>query len=136
MVHRALVIRDWTVDFLFSEDGYDEELVLNYLYYNEAPYDIMLDAKYLMESGVNTGFTYSDPDLKYALVVVGPASSGEQFVDTLVHEVFHLAVAVADKADANLRGEVPAYIAGDSARDLSDVICRLGCVRRCSNEDC
>lgn len=129
MVHRSLTIRDWTVDFLFSDEGYDEDLVLNYLYDNEAPYDIMLEANHLMKSGTDRGFTYSDPMFKYALVVVGPASSGQEFIDTLVHEVFHLAVAVADKQDANLRGEVPAYIAGDSARELSDVICRLGCVR-------
>lgn len=54
--------------------------------------------------------------------------AGAEFIDTLVHEIFHLAVAVALKEGANLKGEVPAYIAGDSARDLSDSICRLGCV--------
>jgi hypothetical protein len=128
MEHRKLEIGDWTVDFLFAEEGYDEELILTYLYYNEAPYDIMMDTMQLLRSGMNKGFTYSDPEFKYALVVVGPASSGAEFIDTLVHEIFHLAVAVALKEGASLKGEIPAYIAGDSARDLSDSICRLGCV--------
>jgi len=36
---------------------------------------------------------------------------------------------VARGCGVDLEGETPAHIAGDSARELADVICRLGCAR-------
>ena len=81
-----------------------------------------------MDSGyLNTGFTYSNLENHRAVVAVGPVSSGEEFIDTLVHEVHHLAVAIASGLGVDLEGETPAYLSGDSARALADVICRLGC---------
>lgn len=73
------------------------------------------------------GFTFTNPDMYRAVVVIGPASSGREFIDTLVHEVHHLAVAIADNLGIDLEGEGPAYLAGDSARELAEVICELGC---------
>lgn len=60
-------------------------------------------------------------------VVIGPTTSAAQFQNTLVHEIHHLAVAVADSLGVDLEGETPAYLAGDSAMSLADIICRLGC---------
>ena len=91
----------------------------------------MRDAISLMEKGgLNTGFTFSNPVEHLAVVAIGPTTSGEEFQDTLVHEVHHLAVAIASELGIDLESESPAYIAGDSARALADVVCKLGC-RRC-----
>lgn len=129
MIHKQISIGQWLVDFLFTDDVYDEEEVLTYLYFNEAPYDIMLEARDLMKEGYpNRGFTYYNPEFKYILVVSGPVSSGAEFIDTFVHEILHLAVGIATGEDMNLTGEYPAYVAGDTARELSDVLCYLGCV--------
>jgi hypothetical protein len=128
MIHRELQIGSWAVDFLFVEESYDEEEILSFLYDHEAPYDLMMEARDLMELGDNTGFTYTNHEFHYALVVTGPATSGAEFIDSFVHEMFHLAIEVAHGDGANLRGEVPAYIAGDAARDLADMVCYFGCV--------
>ena len=53
-------------------------------------------------------------------MVIGPSSSGDEFVNTLAHEVHHAAVAVAES-------ESPAYINGDTLQSLFGVICDLGC---------
>ena len=130
MIERELYIGRWRADFLFAGDDYDDELVLTRLYDIDAPIYIMQEVNRLMDScDANCGFTYTNLEMYEALVVIGPTTSGEEFVDTLVHEVHHLAVAIADSLDIDLESETPAYIAGDSARELAGVVCSLGCDR-------
>lgn len=131
MIERELNIGRWHVEFLFAPDGYDEDKVLDWLYDYGASGKIMRDVMSLIENGgLNTGFTFSNPVEHLAVVAIGPTSSGAEFQDTLVHEVHHLAVAIASELGIDLESESPAYIAGDSARALADVVCELGC-RHC-----
>ena len=81
----------------------------------------------MREGRPNEGFTFANQGMKEALVVIGPTTSGAEFQNTLVHEVHHLAVAIANSLGIDLESETPAYIAGDSTRELSDIICWLGC---------
>lgn len=82
------------------------------------------------DNKINTGFAYSNPDSMMALVVVGPSSSGDEFVNTLSHEVHHVAVAIAESIGVELDSETPAYISGDALQSLFGVICERGC-RNC-----
>lgn len=128
MIHRVLNIGRWVVDFLFSTTEYDVDGVLACLYDVYAPRYVMEKAERMMESGeANTGFTYTNPKLLRAVVAVGPTSSGSEFIDTIVHEIHHLAVAIAENLGMDLEGENPAYISGDAARSLAEVVCALGC---------
>jgi len=130
MTHRVLYIGRWVVDFLFASEHYDVEEVLSYMYELDVPFPIMSRIKeILVDDMKNTGFTYADPELMTALVVIGPTSSGAEFIDTLTHEVHHLAVIIADNLGIDLESETPAYLAGDSVRELADVVCFYGCSR-------
>ena len=134
MIHRVMGIGRWVVDFLFARKGYDIEGVLACLYdagasdsvLNQAE-DLMLSCKY------NCGFTYSDQRRRRAVVLIGPTSSGDEFLDTFVHETRHLADAIAEGLGIYLNSEHPAYISGDTARSLAGIICELGCAR-CRDE--
>ena len=131
MTERSLNIGRWHVEFFFAPDGYDEDTLLECLYDFGASAKVMREAMSLMEGGrMNTGFTFNNPVEHLAVVAIGPSSSGREFVDSLVHEVHHLAVAIAAELGIDLESESPAYIAGDSARALADVVCELGC-RHC-----
>lgn len=131
MIHRAILVGRWVVDFAFATRGYDIEGVLSCLYDCGATPAIMKQAEDLMKRcDYNCGFTFSDPELMRAMVLIGPTTSGAEFIDTLVHEVHHLAVAIASELGIDLESEAPAYLAGDAARELADVICQLGC-RHC-----
>lgn len=131
MIERTLNIGRWHVAFAFCPDGYDEDGLLEKLYDFGASGKIMHEVMSLMETGEpNTGFSFSNPVEYLALVAIGPTTSGAEFQDTLVHEVHHLAVAIAAELGIDLESESPAYIAGDSARALADVVCELGC-RHC-----
>ena len=128
---KTLYIGRWRVDFLFAEKGYDMDEVLEYLYDCGATDRALRQAKNLMAlCEYNCGFTFANPEIYQAVVFIGPTSSGEEFIDTLVHETHHLAVAIAAGLGIDLESETPAYIAGDSARDLADIICQMGC-RHC-----
>lgn len=128
MIHRVLIVGRWTVDFLFVKKDYDIDGVLACLYDCGAPRRIINDAEELMLTcDYNCGLTYTNQRNKRAVVLVGPTTSGEEFLDTFVHEIRHLADAIAEGLGVSLSSEVPAYISGDSARSLADIVCEFGC---------
>ena len=128
MVHRVLKIGRWVVDFLFATNNYDEDGVLGCLYDAHAPGGVIDRALEIMQDNhMNAGFTYPNPYAYRAVVVIGPTTSGEEFTNTLVHEIHHLAVAIASNLGIDLEGETPAYISGDLALALADVVCSFGC---------
>ena len=134
MLHKKLIIGRWEVDFLFAPDGYDTEEALTYLYYADAPDYILRQAYHVLEdNNQNTGFTFSNQDTKEAVVVIGPYTSGDEFINTLCHEVHHLAVAIADSLGIDLDKETPAYLQGDTTMELAQIICKLGC-KKCSKK--
>jgi len=128
MIQRNLRIGRWWVEFYFCPDGYDTDYLIERLYNSGAGSSVLHDALALMESGnLNQGFTFANRYDKIAIVVIGPASNGAEFQNTITHEVLHLAISIADALGVNLLGETPAYIAGDSIRELANVVCELGC---------
>lgn len=130
MQHKVLYIGRWTVDILFAGEGYDRREVLDCLYDCGASDYALRQAENLMVlCEHDCGFTYADPISCEAVVFIGPTSSGAEFLDTVSHEIHHLAVAIAAGLGIDLEGETPAYIAGDAVRDLADVICEMGCGR-------
>ena len=128
MIHRVLTIGRWVVDFLFAKDDYDEEGVLACLYEIYAPASIMERASRIMESRrYNRGFTYGNPDIKRAVVVVGPTTSGRQFQNTLSHEIDHLSDIIAESLGIKDAREGTSYLTGDTTMALAEVVCELGC---------
>ena len=128
MIRRDLEIGRWHVEFYFAPDGYDIDYILDRMYYFGAGAKKLRRALRLMENGeLNRGFTFANSYDHLAIVVIGPTSSGAEFQDSLSHEIHHLAVNIAHGLGVDLQGETPAYVAGDSIRDLADVVCELGC---------
>jgi len=130
MVHSVINIGRWVIDFLFATDRYDIDGVLSCLYDCGASMTTMDEAESLMKDHKrDKGFSYSNPKTKRGIVVVGPSSSGAEFINTLVHEIRHVADAIAKSIGYQLDGELPAYVSGEAAMELVDVICEFGCRR-------
>lgn len=130
MIYRNVTIGRWRVEFVFAPDGYDKDEVLSRLLHLGASEEDRDRIKAVIDNKeLNTGFTFVSPYSYDILVAIGPASSGEQFVNTISHEIHHLAVTVIDSLDLDLTGESPAYLAGDTIQTLMDVICHYGCSR-------
>lgn len=135
MIRRVIKIGRWTVEFYFAKRSYDSGIILDRMYDFGAGSDTMKEALELMEDGgYNTGFTFTNPIEHLAIIAIGPTTSGKEFQNTVVHEVHHLAVAIADELGIDLEEETPAYIAGDAAMELADVLCRMGC-KACSSKN-
>lgn len=144
MLRRVLRIGRWVVDVIFAPRGYDIDGILACLYDCGASGSVMHKAEDLMlgcemdyasdspdglmyECGLNQGFTFSNSAIERAVVVIGPTTSGAEFLDTVTHEIHHLAVAIAKHLGFDLTSESPAYLSGDTMRELADIVCRLGC---------
>lgn len=128
MEEKCLYIGRWTVCFIFALDGYDEERILNILSEAGGNDAVLEQASELMSSRkLNTAFTYTNVDYMIAIIAIGPVSSRDEFIDSLIHEIHHLAVAIASNVGVDLEGEAPAYLSGDLARDMAEYICNLGC---------
>lgn len=128
MIREVLKIGRWVVDFIFAYDGYDDEAVLGCLYDIDAPIDVMQRANRIMESkAYNRGFTFSNAELRRAVVVVGPTTSGKQFQNTFAHEIDHLSEQIAEYYGIRNNPEGKAYITGDTTMALAGIICKLGC---------
>ena len=128
MIRRVLSIGRWHIDVLIADDDYDIDDVLSRMYDIDASYHWMQRAYEIMKSGeMNKAFTYSNADRRRAIVVIGPTTSGREFQDSIVHELLHLSVHIVSAEGMDVESEDPAYLAGDSARDLADIICEMGC---------
>lgn len=128
MRKNVLLIGRWVVDFLFCEEDYDIDGVIACLYDAYAPDGIMKQAEELMLScRRNCGLTYSNSFRRRAVVLIGPTTSGAEFINTLSHELYHLSVAIADSLGVDLLGESPAYLIGETMREFAEVVCELGC---------
>jgi len=129
------MIGRWHVEFYFAPDGYEVDELLDRLYDLGASAGIMREAMTLMESGQpNTGFTFPNPYEYEAMVVVGPTTSGEEFANTISHELYHLAVAISSELGIDLEGEAPAYLLGDTLQSLISIVCDLGC-SKCNHKN-
>lgn len=128
MLLRRIDILGWTAVFLFSTDGYDDSEVLRQLVYCDPPESIYREVAANLEAGrPNEGFTYTNTLKRRSVVYIGPTSSGHEFLSSFVHELAHLTCDICLTDGISLSGERIAYIQGEVARRLSDVVCHLSC---------
>lgn len=128
MIYRRVKINDWTIRFLFSFDKADRNRVIDSLFWSGAPDSIIESVEDNIEAErLNEGFCYSNSLLRRTVLGTGIASSGPEVLNTMTHEIIHICqhMALRDKIDPY--GEEFAYLGGDIAREVSDIVCRLSC---------
>lgn len=127
MIHRALRVHGWTVDFLFVTGRNDRNGVMACLLDLGATRPIVEATYELMDGGMNRGFTFSDTERRVSLSWVGPQTSGAEWVNTTVHEIVHVAQAIASADGTDPLSEDFAYLVGDITQGVADIICGLAC---------
>ena len=127
MIHRVVRVQGWTVDFLFAHRRNDEEGVMACLYEYGAPKEIARQTREQMDGAPNRGFTFSNSDRRVILTWVGHQSSGAQWVNTTVHELAHIAQAIALDDGMDPFSEDFAYLCGDISQTVADILCTLAC---------
>lgn len=81
----------------------------------------------LFDDNENEGFTYSNLSEKKSVVVVGESTNGGEFLNSFSHELRHLADDISSYYGMIDRGEEVAYLTGDLANSVSDIVCLLSC---------
>lgn len=128
MRKRVTRINDWTIKFYFSFDIYDKEQILEALFWANAPNSLISKvSKNIDSERLDEGFCYSNPFLRRTVLGTGIASSGPEVLDSMVHEIIHICQHMAEEDRINPFGEDFAYLGGDIARSVSDIVCELSC---------
>lgn len=128
MIERTIHINDWCADVFLCFRHYDENVLEDALRRVGAPIGVVARMREIArDDEYNTGFTYSNPDMKRSVVVIGKAVSGREFMNTFVHEVRHLADDIAISSGMPLRGEKVAYLSGSIASCLFDLVGMFTC---------
>lgn len=85
-------------------------------------------AAHLIHSGHrNEGFTYTNPSRRVSVMMIGRVTDMTQFVNTLTHEVDHLADHICEYYGIPLGSEDNAYLHGDlMAQICSEAADELG----------
>lgn len=61
---------------------------------------------------LNSGITYSNNNQKHSLIVISSTSTPAQFMNSLLHEQYHLIGHIVEEYNINLFSEEAAYLAG------------------------
>jgi len=128
MIYRRVDIADWTIRFLFSFDSSDRVRVVDSLLWADAPDSLIFHITENMKAGrLNEGFCYSTPSLRRTVLGTGLAESGPEVLNTMIHEIIHICQHIAREDGIDPLGESFAYLGGDIAREVSDIVCELSC---------
>ncbi len=126
----------WSVRFYFAVHGYHTRSILSSLDAIECPRALMMRIRENLErADMNSGFTYSNKDMRSSVVVVGLATSQAQFLNSFEHELRHLCDDIASAFGMQMQGEQVAYLTGDINTALWKDIHRFVCCRcRCNHD--
>lgn len=128
MLFRTLDIQNWRILFIFAIENTDESAILGALGDADAPMGIISHVSgNLRKKRLNEGFSYSNPSLRKSVAYIGVASSGQEFLNTAFHEIYHLTQDIGKADGLDPYGESTAYLAGDISSKISDILCRYSC---------
>lgn len=107
---------DWHVYAYYAVDCYYTDEIVSRLRELGCERDFLQRARRNMACGnLNHGLTYSNLQEGESVMVVGLASSAEQFLNSLAHELFHLVNHICEARRVDVGSEEAAYLMGDTA---------------------
>ena len=128
MIHRIIEIAQWTCELYVSLDTYwIEAITKSFLDCGALPSVIHRIRRNMVRNDMDSGFTYSNPDIRRSVMVIGRTSSGAQFLNSFVHELRHLVDDIAVADGMGMSGEAVAYLSGDAAMLVADIVCQMSC---------
>lgn len=136
MIEQDLYIKKigWKVRIYYAVSTYyADEIITDFIKIGVSG-DILHKLKENLWAGkIDSGFTYSNLKNKETVMIIGLASSGAEYANSIDHEKLHLIQHILEAIDIDPKGEEICYISGELARDMHKVtsvlICQ-DCLRR------
>lgn len=100
---------DWILRFYIIDKCSDIEAILYSIPNSQIRYKVKQKIK---RCGLNTGLTYSKG--RSTIIIIGRTLSVAEFLNTLTHELAHLAVHISEYYSIPLSSEETAYAVGDT----------------------
>lgn len=132
MKNRDLSIKryDWKLRIFYAVTCYHTNEILKSLNDIRCPKNIIERIKgNLNKCDMDTGFTYSNKDLRMSIIVIGITSSPVEFINSFEHEIRHLVDDIAHTCGLEIAGEDVAYLTGDINSALWDDIHNFICCK-------
>lgn len=108
---------DWKITVFYAVHGYYPDVILDELRRIGIRGKKFAKAEENLTSGeINSGLTYVNNG--EAVGVIGIASSAAQYMDSIVHEVMHLAKFIGKAEGLDPYGEEVCYMGGEIARKM------------------
>lgn len=109
----------WTVYAYYSVGHYyTKEIMERLVQIGCTETNIRRAYRNLSSGHVDTGLTFSNPKRRTSVMVIGYASSGGEFFNSLLHEMRHLEEHILNASDIEPYGEPVAYLIGDLAKEV------------------
>lgn len=123
MVVQRIVLRKidgWLLTIFYCPSRQDDnEAVLNALFEAGCKGRQWQRAQSVLRSGAyNTGMTYTNPVKRETVMVIGRATSAEQFINTFTHEKWHCCMGIIRALGIPVDDEPAAYLVGDMSGEI------------------
>lgn len=109
---------DWEVEVIIMLYSTQVKKVYKSLADMRCPEDIMYKAYENIESGIDSGFTYTNPKLHKSLMFINNHSSMYEFINTYNHEKNHVEMHICEELNIDPHSEEAAYLSGELAQQL------------------
>lgn len=110
---------DWLLKVYYEVETKDQDIILNELDSIDCSPKAFYSLADQLESGhLNTGFTYTDNQLRVTFIIISKTTSASEFQNTFDHEKGHAAIHIANALHLDLTGESFQYLQGDIGKEL------------------
>ncbi len=118
----------WRVTTFFEVEKKDAGEILWHLQRTHASFEHLKATAINLTSGrPNNGITHTSLQDRETIMVVGKATSGAEFFNSLLHEMKHLEEQTSDALEIDSKSEQAAYFRGGVSREIYPYISRLLC---------
>lgn len=119
---------DWLIKAFYEATADDADLILEELDQIDCEPHIYYDAAEMLENNhLDTGFTYTTPDMRVTFIVMMESSCADEFQNTLDHEKGHAAQHIGYELNLDYEGEEIQYLQGEIGREMFKVAKRFMC---------
>ena len=120
MIHYSIFFEKygWEIEVFIVVENSDVSKVYRSLAALHCPEDIMYKVYDNMNSGLDSGFTYTNEKSRKSLMVIGKSSSMHEFINTYNHEKNHVEMHICEELNIDPYSEEAAYLSGELAQQL------------------
>lgn len=118
----------WNVEIYYAVTSYYTDIIMRRLKGMKCPKKLMGRIyRNLQKQTVDSGFTFSNKDLKHTIMVIGLFSSPAEFLNSFTHETRHLVDDITDRCRLPKSGEEVAYLTGDFNGSVAEDVAMFLC---------